>query len=155
MCQHLFVVCEWFVINLVMILNTCCYQTRSLLDAQAAAMEAALLTGNVDAARTAAMAGGLWGPALVLARASPNAAAWTETCAAMCAATLPASSPAHTALTLLGGGPDGVLGGLGEGAWVAGWWRHAAVIAANRSAGDERVLRGMADTLLRGHAMVR
>lgn len=122
---------------------------------QAAAMESALLAGQLDAARAAAIQGGLWGPALVLARVSSNAAAWSETCAAMSAAMLPVSSPAHTALALLGGGPDALLSGWSGGAWVGEWWRHAAVIAANRSPGDEQVLRTMADTLLKGHAMVR
>lgn len=118
-------------------------------------MEAALLRGQLDAARAAAVEGGLWGPALILARASPAPAAWGETVAAACSALLPPCSPAHTALMLLGGGPEAALGAVGEGAWVGAWQQHAAVVAAHRSPGDERVLRGMADTLLRSHGKVR
>ncbi len=117
-------------------------------------MEAALLEGRLDAAHAAAIAGALWGPALVLARASNDQKTWTDTCTAMCTALLTGTSASHTALTMLGGGTEGLLRGLGGGAWVPCWWRHVGVVAANRCGGDERVLVGMADMLMRGHNMV-
>ncbi|GBG61429.1 hypothetical protein CBR_g21774 [Chara braunii] len=128
-----------------------------------------LVAGKIKEALQCSRQGHLWAPALVLAR-QLGERTYVETCADMAQHLFTLGSPLRTLCLLLSGQPKEVFAGLsspmevstlqedfgqeGYGSMLDDWQENLAVMAANRTDGDERVIIHLGDCLWRSRGEV-